>query len=332
MALVAAALRRYPYGGVAHGSPARVMQYLVPSICLLAGVGAAALLARIGSGFGSSGADCARPARPGRASGSSRWRSTLRTRIARSTPSGHAEFARRFWPELARGAVPVCLRWDLGLGGWDSQNLNVAVYLCNQRIYSPGAGRASRPVGMPSRTVRPLRCVLPLLDPGDRAGRRLARRHEGRLSPAAQPKARSSTWPSPGRRQDRAYYIYEFVPIPRVFRLTPGRRGTRRCGRAARGRRRRGCRYAAPGDLDQRGGGGERVGQAPRVGQGDQGVVRPVHDQGRHATRGARSSGRGRVSETPASASARRAMSRARRRGQGSRNRRSITAIAASRS
>ncbi len=45
MGLAAAAIRRYPYGGVADGSPARVMQYLVPSICLLTGIGAAALLA-----------------------------------------------------------------------------------------------------------------------------------------------------------------------------------------------------------------------------------------------------------------------------------------------
>ena len=45
IALVAAAMRRYPYGGpVAHGSPARVMQYLAPAICLLAGLGAAAVL------------------------------------------------------------------------------------------------------------------------------------------------------------------------------------------------------------------------------------------------------------------------------------------------
>ncbi len=47
MALAAAALRRYPYGGVADGSPARVMQYLVPSICLFAGLGASAFLGRI---------------------------------------------------------------------------------------------------------------------------------------------------------------------------------------------------------------------------------------------------------------------------------------------
>src|SRR5262249_11660126 len=44
MALVAAVLNRYPYGGVSDGSPARVMQFLAPSICLLAGLGLAGLL------------------------------------------------------------------------------------------------------------------------------------------------------------------------------------------------------------------------------------------------------------------------------------------------
>jgi hypothetical protein len=49
VAFVAAALRRYPYGGVAHGTCARVMQYLAPGVCLLVGVGAAAMMVRVGS-------------------------------------------------------------------------------------------------------------------------------------------------------------------------------------------------------------------------------------------------------------------------------------------
>ncbi len=47
VALVAAAMKRYPYGGVAHGTCARIMQYLAPGICLLTGLGASAILARI---------------------------------------------------------------------------------------------------------------------------------------------------------------------------------------------------------------------------------------------------------------------------------------------
>ena len=57
-------------------------------------------------------------------------------------------------PVLARvrpqEAEPVCLRWDLGLGEWDSTNLNVAVYLCNQRIYSPQRQEQGNPRWQPS--------------------------------------------------------------------------------------------------------------------------------------------------------------------------------------
>ncbi len=135
MGLCAAALKRYPYGGVADGSPARVMQYLVPSICLLSGIGAAAMVrvfrdpprrakvVRIGLfvlvaiGAGPLVAESFHPYR------------SIHSYRAR-------EFARRFWPELERGAEPLCLRWDLGIGAWNSLNLNTSVYLCNQLIYS----------------------------------------------------------------------------------------------------------------------------------------------------------------------------------------------------
>ena len=40
------------------------------------------------------------------------------------------------------------------------------------------------------------------------------------------------------------------------------------------------------GDLDERSRSREGVGEALRVGQGDEGVVRPVHDQGRHGDAG----------------------------------------------
>jgi hypothetical protein len=167
LALAAAAIRRYPYGGVTDGSPARVMQYLVPSICLLAGVGCAALLGRFrdprrqvralragllvlaGIGIAPLAAEARHPFR------------SIHSQKAR-------EFARHFWPELARDAIPICLRWDLGLPEWDSVNLNVAVYLCNQMIYSPHRrhpGERSIPIG---GEKLPMRCVLSLCDPDDR--------------------------------------------------------------------------------------------------------------------------------------------------------------------
>jgi hypothetical protein len=164
LAFAAAALRRYPYGGVTHGVPARVMQYLAPSICLLAGVGAATVLESIP-------------------------RARLRLRGLRlgvialaaiailplafdaSHPyrAVHAEqarrFARWFWPELARDAEVACLRWDFGIGAWDSTNLNVAVYLCNQRIYSPQRRRGAGPRWPSVSKTRPLRCVRALAGP-----------------------------------------------------------------------------------------------------------------------------------------------------------------------
>jgi len=166
VALAAAAIKRYPYGGVADGSPARVMQYLVPSICLLAGLGSAALLALFrdprlrqralrvgllvlaGVGLVPLAAESSHPFR------------SIHSQRAR-------QFARQFWPEVVRGAEPVCLRWDFGLGEWDSTNLNVAVYLCNQMIYSPLRRHGREPQWRNVSGNRPLRCVLSLADPAE---------------------------------------------------------------------------------------------------------------------------------------------------------------------
>jgi hypothetical protein len=212
VALVSAALRRYPYGGVAHGSPARVMQYLVPSICLLAGLGVARLLERIRS---------------------LRFRVlTLHAGLVALVAVGvvplvldarhpyrsvHAQrarqFARRFWPELAAGAVPVCLRWDLGLVPWDSRNLNVAVYLCNQRIYSPARQRGATIRWAAVSADLPLRCVLAMAEPSDAriaawlAGMKCRydlRTSRTLLENMAEPGA-------PPRIEQ--YVVYEFVPI-----------------------------------------------------------------------------------------------------------------------
>ena len=155
VALIAAALRRYPYGGVAHGSPARVMQYLATGICLVAGAGGAGIVDKITNlrrrdrisalitailvvaGIAPVLVDLQRP-----------YRSVHAQRARR--------FAREFWPEVDRGAVPVCLRGDLGVLERDSANLNVAVYLCNRAIYSKSRQPAP---GGPSRFIVPLAAV-----------------------------------------------------------------------------------------------------------------------------------------------------------------------------
>jgi len=150
LALVAAALRRYPYGG-----EARIMQFLAPAICLLVGTGSAALLAMIpgprprarataaaavalvAAGVGPALLDLAHPYR------------MIYDQRAR-------EFARRFWPEQARAAEVACLRRDFGIYERDAPNLRTSVYLCNQRIYGPNRPRLDR-----VSAAHPLRCVLP---------------------------------------------------------------------------------------------------------------------------------------------------------------------------
>jgi 4-amino-4-deoxy-L-arabinose transferase-like glycosyltransferase len=212
MALAAAALRRYPYGGpVAHGSPARVMQYLAPGICLLAGLGAASVLALFRNpqrrrrivqailiflaavGVIPLAADAFHPYR------------AVHAQRAR-------QFARRFWPEFARDADSVCLRWDLGIGEWDSTNLNVAVYLCNQMIYSPQRRHPRERSLQNVSASRPLRCVAPLADPADR---RVAGWLDGMKKRYQLRECRTLAvdMAEPGAKlRTENYSLYEFVP------------------------------------------------------------------------------------------------------------------------
>lgn len=215
VAMGAACLRLYPYGGPApHGSAARIMQYAAPGLCLLIGTGAAAGLGRI------------RPPR-------------LRDRVSRLACVGLVvvgvvpivegfrrpyrayqaeaarEFARRFWPEVGRGAEVACLRWDLGVAEWDSIRLGTAVSLCNQAIYSPSR-RSGGPRWGEVSADRPLRCVLgvrPEVDPPRvaawletmKVAYRMTRRESIAVDTA-----------EPGRRPVlERYEVFEFVPKAR---------------------------------------------------------------------------------------------------------------------
>jgi hypothetical protein len=282
VALAAAALRRYPYGGVAHGSPARVMQYLVPGICLLAGVGASAILARIAdrrlrhAGLGAGLVALAGIGIVPLVLESSHPYRSVHAQRAR-------QFARRFWPEFTAGAVPVCLLWDLGLRRWDSRNLNVAVYLCNQQIYSPPRRRGEAPQWRAVSAARPLRCVLPLAEPDEPAVAAWLdavktahdlREHRRLLVNMAEPEAPPRIEP---------YHVFEFVP--RSGRISGRRDGVEK-GRdpveqlAAADVEDVGMPRA--GDLDERSGGREGDGEALGVGRGNEGITGAVDDQGRH--------------------------------------------------
>ncbi len=139
LTLLAAALRRYPYGG-----EARIAQFLAPSICLLVGLGAARLLDGL-----------PRPRL--------RQRATVAT-LALLTTAGIApllaaaahpyrmpydararDFARDFWPALGQNAEIACACRDFGLAERGSPRFRTSVYLCNQAIHSPQ--RRNRPQG-----------------------------------------------------------------------------------------------------------------------------------------------------------------------------------------
>ena len=155
--MVAALMGRFPYGG-----HVKFSQYLAPAICLLLGAGGAALLAR------------------GRALPRSRRRAlaaalTLLSLIAlgtiardfclpykSATDRRYRDFARWFWFSLESSGEVACLKTDLRLDfapgtfrdlGWS------AMYLCNQRIYSPRHARGE-PVDWQAVSADwPLRCV-----------------------------------------------------------------------------------------------------------------------------------------------------------------------------
>lgn len=139
-ALVAAALRRYPYG-----YSARWMLYLAPFICLPAGLGAADLISRLKAirwrrgvtvgvvaglglvGLGTIARDLARP---------------YKEKADRDSRA----FARSFWTDPREEGPLFCLKADLGedlFPGLFITDHNSARYLCNREIYYPAGRRPS---------------------------------------------------------------------------------------------------------------------------------------------------------------------------------------------
>jgi hypothetical protein len=190
------------------------MQYLAPSICLLAGLGAATALGWL-----------PRPRRRllvlrvGLVTLAAVGIVPLAGDLSRPYRSAHAQrsrqFARGFWPALARDAEVACLRWDLGFGAWDSIHLDRPVALCNQAIYSPARRCGGGPRWDAITSARPLRCVLCDARPeegpavaawlGSMRTRFDLRRSETIVVNMAGPGQR--------KRPER-YLVYEFVPKP----------------------------------------------------------------------------------------------------------------------
>jgi len=165
LGLIAAFLRRYPYGG-----SARTMQYVAPSIILLAGLGTAALLARLPwprwrersprlvfsglflIGLGLLAWDVAHP---------------YKERLDESRRA----FARRFWAEESTGAELLCARNDLHLPlnriTW--QGDRAALYLCHQAIYAGAHPTEDPPQPDSVSESHPLRVVVFGESPSDAA-------------------------------------------------------------------------------------------------------------------------------------------------------------------
>jgi hypothetical protein len=153
LALAVAALKLYPYGG-----QARIMQYIAPAICLMAGLGLSTLLGCLPRPAGRAaaiGGAAVALAALGIVSMADDLRHPYRAIYDQQT----REFARRFWSELARGAEFACLQWDFEISMRNAPPARTAIYLCNQQIYSPRQRRGGGPRWTLVTPERPLRCV-----------------------------------------------------------------------------------------------------------------------------------------------------------------------------
>jgi 4-amino-4-deoxy-L-arabinose transferase-like glycosyltransferase len=155
--LIVAAAGRYPYGG-----HVRIALYLMPLVCLAAGLGLATVLAWFAR------------RRPERAA----WvpavlvllallpiGSAVRDVLTRGkTPSDirTRDFARWFWNELDRQGEVVCLKsdWHRDLAPPAFEYRYSSLYWCNQRIYSPRHRRGDPPRLERVTDQRPLQCVV----------------------------------------------------------------------------------------------------------------------------------------------------------------------------
>jgi len=155
--LVAALLGRYPYGG-----HVKFSQFLAPAICLLLGAGGAVLL-----GLRRGRAASVRRALAGGLTfcvliSAGTMARDFASPYKSRTDQRYRDFARWFWFNMEFAGEAVCLKSDLGEEfapgtfhdlGWS------AMYLCNQRIYSPRHARGEPPRFDRVSDQWPLRCV-----------------------------------------------------------------------------------------------------------------------------------------------------------------------------
>jgi hypothetical protein len=161
--MAAALMGRFPYGG-----HVKFSQYLAPAICMLLGTGGAALAAQtLGEArLGGVGRPLSRGPRLALALLALIPLGTIARDFAcpykSLTDQRYRDFARWFWQAAEYSGEALCLKTDLGLEfapgtfhelGWS------AMYLCNQRIYSPRHAAGAPPAWDRLSADWPLRCV-----------------------------------------------------------------------------------------------------------------------------------------------------------------------------
>jgi hypothetical protein len=155
LSFVAAALGRYPYGQMT-----KFQIYMAPAFCLLAGIGIAAALAprggRAASRTGLLAVLAVLAAVGLGAIARDFWSQAKSPNVMRAR-----DFARWFWFTAQCEGEVVCLKTDLGLD-FAPATYNYgfsALYLCNQRVYSPRHARGDPPRWDRISADWPLRCV-----------------------------------------------------------------------------------------------------------------------------------------------------------------------------
>ena len=211
LCLAAAFLHRYPYG-----HHARTMQFVVPAICLFAGLGMATLIQSLATQKARRlllGATLAAYL----AVAAAVMVVTLAHPYKLRRDEQARQFAGWFWENLSHDAELVCAMTDLGVvtesvhwnGHWTDY------YLCYQRMYSD-RHRRKRPVAFEKLSEsHPLKCVFfndfPEADPGFQAWLEdMQRAYIYRGSRAYTVRGRDVGGPD----FINAYLVFEFVPRP----------------------------------------------------------------------------------------------------------------------
>lgn len=205
--LLAAIFERYPFGG-----EARLAQYAAPALCLLSGAGAAAVWELVRSegrrnrlliGLLVALVIC------GVVPQVVSWRTPYR--MVHDQES--REFARTFWPELARDAEVACAHLDFHLdepGRWQGAR---SWHLVNQAIYSPQRRRFGGPRLDLVSADRPLRCVVFEEDPdAPNVSAWLARMRLDYRLRAMRTIAVPATLGPENRKLTETLRVYEFIP------------------------------------------------------------------------------------------------------------------------